>query len=297
MNDADASRPTDIASEPTMTLVETPVDTVIPRLAAALNRRIGFRPADVMSKIASCLALVETSDRPAYAQRLATSPPGDLAWNAFVELMLVHETYFFRHPAQIELLCDQVLPRLDAERRQAGRTTLTAWTAGCSTGEEAWTIALTAAYARGVGHGGGPVPLSVLGTDISEATLGTARAGTYPRLHALDSFRAIPTWAIRHFAGLSEGDIWSVPAHLRRDVSFLCHNLLDAPPLRGADLVLCRNTLIYFDEAANRRAQANLAAALRPGGVLVLGPADTLREPRAFEPIATSGATVYRKLA
>ena len=57
----------------------------------------------------------------------------------------------------------------------------------------------------------------------------------------------------------------------------------------------CR--LIYFDEAANRRAQANLAAALRPGGVLVLGPADTLREPRAFEPIATSGATVYRKLA
>jgi chemotaxis protein methyltransferase CheR len=297
MNDADAGRPTDIASEPTMTLVETPVDTAIPRLAAALNRRIGFRPADVMSKIASCLAMVETSDRSAYAQRLAMSPPGDLAWNEFVELMLVHETYFFRHPAQIELLCDQVLPRLDAERRQAGRSTLIAWTAGCSTGEEAWTMALTAAYARGTGHGGGPVPLSVLGTDISEATLATARRATYPRLHALDSFRAIPTWAVRHFAGLSEGDVWAVPDHLRRDVSFLCHNVLDAPPLRGADLVLCRNTLIYFDEASNRRAQANLAAGLRPGGVLVLGPADTLREPRAFEPIATPGATVYRKLA
>src|SRR5258708_37267609 len=157
-----------------MALAESRVDRGIPGLAAALNRRIGFRPADVMSKIAPCLAVVETSDRSAYAQRLATSPPGDLAWNAFVELMLVHETYFYRHPAQIELLCDQVLPRLDTERRQAGRTTLTAWTAGCSTGEEAWTIALTPAYARGVGHGGGPLPLSRLRTALIAATPGTA---------------------------------------------------------------------------------------------------------------------------
>jgi len=297
MNDADPGRHPEIASTPTMTLVESHVDTAISRLAAAINRRIGFRSADVMSKIASCLALVETSDRSAYAQRLAISLPGDLAWNQFIELMLVHETYFFRHPAQIELLCDDVLPRLDAERRQAGRATLTAWTAGCSTGEETWTMALTAAYARGAGQGGGPVPLCVLGTDISETALAAARAGAYTRLHALDSFRAIPTWAVRHFAGLSEGDVWGVPAPLRRDVSFLRHNLLDAPPIVGADLVLCRNTLIYFDEAANRRAQANLAAALRPGGVLVLGPADTLREPRAFEPIEAPGATVYRKLA
>lgn len=280
-----------------MTLVEPLGDTVIPRLAAAINRRIGFRSADVMSKVASCLALVETPDRSAYAQRLAMSPPGDRAWDEFIELMLVHETYFFRHPAQIELVCDQVLPRLDAERRQAGRASLAAWTAGCSTGEEAWTMALTAAYARGPANGGGPVPLSVLGTDISESALAAARAGTYTRLHALDSFRAIPTWAVRHFAGLSEGDVWSVPVHLRRDVSFRCHNLLDAAPVTGADLVLCRNTLIYFDDAANRRAQANLAAALRPGGVLVLGPADKLRNPEAFEPIETLAATVYRKLA
>jgi chemotaxis protein methyltransferase CheR len=278
-----------------MTLVEPSVDTVIPRLADAINRQIGFRTADVMSKIASYLATVEISDRSAYAQRLAISPPGDLAWTKFVERLLVHETYFFRHPAQIELLCDRVLPHLDAERRQAGRGTLTAWTAGCSTGEETWTTALSAAYARGATDGCEPVPLSVLGTDISETVLAAARTGTYARLHALDSFRAIPAWAVRHFAGLSEGDVWCVPASLRRDVSFVRHNLLDPPPVAGVDLVLCRNTLIYFDEAANRRAQANLAAALRPGGVLVLGPADTLRDPRAFEPIEAPAAIVYRK--
>src|SRR5262249_36757557 len=210
-----------------MMLVEPSVDTVIPHLAEAINRRIGFRPADVMNKIASCLAAVDTSDWSAYARRLVTSQPGDLAWNAFVELMLVHETYFFRHPAQLELLCDHVLPRLESERKQAGRSTLLAWTAGCSTGEETWTMALTAAYARGDASVGGRVPLSLLGTDISEATLAVARSGSYTRLHALDSFRAIPLWAVRHFAGLSEGDVWRVPAQLRCEVSFLRHNLLD----------------------------------------------------------------------
>jgi chemotaxis methyl-accepting protein methylase len=275
-------------------MVETEIDAVLPRLAAAVNQRIGFRPADVMGKIASSLAGLAMPDRYAYAQRLAISPPGDLAWSRLVEAMLVHETYFFRHPAQIELLCDRVLSELDARRRQAGRAMLSTWTAGCSTGEEAWTMALVAAGAR---VGSAPLPMSILGTDISETVLGKARTGAYPRLHALDSFRAIPAWAAPHFAGLSEGSTWTVPAELRHAVSFVAHNLLDPPPVTGADLVLCRNTLIYFDEAAKRRAQGHLTAALRPGGVLVLGPADTLDDPRAFEPIEAPAATVYRKLA
>jgi chemotaxis protein methyltransferase CheR len=279
-----------------MTLVEARSDALVERLADALNRRVGLRPGDVARKIAACLAKLQCGQRLAYAERLIGAAPHDREWFDFVEPMLVHETYFFRHPAQLELLRDTVLPSLDARRRQTGRRSLVTWNAGCSTGEEAWSMALLADPPERREDGGTRLPLSVLATDLSEASLAIARAGVYQRLNGLDSFRAIPPWATRHFAGAAGATAWSVPARLHGDVRFLHHNLLDPPPVADADLVVCRNTLIYFEESANRRAQAHLASALRPGGVLVLGPADALRLPDAFEPIETYSATVYRKL-
>jgi chemotaxis protein methyltransferase CheR len=273
-----------------VTLVEFEADETVERLADAIARRVGFRRVDVVPKVAACLARLDPTERFGYAGRLLAAVPNDPAWLDFIERLLVHETYFFRHPAQLELLRDQVLPELDTERRAAGRGALLAWNAGCSTGEETWTLALLA----GDADQGSAVPLSILATDVSEPALGKARSGVYDRLHGLDSFRAIPPWAARHFR-TRDTSAWHVPDDLRRSVSFLRHNLLDPPPLAGADLVVCRNTLIYFDEPANRRVQNSLAAALRPGGVLVLGAADTLRTACAFEPIATHGATAYRK--
>lgn len=273
-----------------MTLVESEEDEMVERLTEATARRVGFRRVDVAPKVAACLAQLHPTERFGYAGRLMTAAPNDPAWLDFIERLLVHETYFFRHPAQLELLRDQILPELDAQRRTAGRGALTVWNAGCSTGEETWTLALLASDAEQ----GPAVPLSILATDLSEPALEKARSGAYDRLHGLDSFRAIPPWAIKHFLNRSSSS-WRVPDGLRRSVSFLRHNLLDPSPLAGADLIMCRNTLIYFDEPANRRVQSNLAAALRPGGVLVLGAADTLRTSCAFEPIASHGATAYRK--
>jgi chemotaxis protein methyltransferase CheR len=271
-------------------LVDFEGDEMVERLADAVARRVGFRRLDVLPKVTACLAQVQAAERPGYAGRLMTAASTDHGWLDFVERLLVHETYFFRHPAQLELLRDQVLCELDVQRRDAGRSELIVWNASCSTGEETWTLALLASEA----DKGAAIPLSMLAADLSEPALAIARSGVYDRLHGLDSFRAIPPWAIRHFRG-DDNSAWRVPDKLRRGVRFLRHNLLDPPPIAGADLVLCRNTLIYFDEPANRRAQDNLAAALRPGGVLVLGSADTLRAADAFESIASIGATAYRK--
>jgi len=271
-------------------LVDFEGDEMVERLADAIARRVGFRRLDVLPKVMACLAQIQEAERPGYAGRLMTAAPSDHGWLDFIERLLVHETYFFSHPAQLELLRDQVLRELDVQRRDAGRGELVVWNAGCSTGEETWTLALLAAEA-----GEGPaIPLSILATDLSEPALAVARSGVYDRLHGLDSFRAIPPWATRHFRG-NDHAAWRVPDKLRRGVSFLRHNLLDPPPIAGADLVLCRNTLIYFDEPANRRVQNSLVAALRPGGILVLGSADTLRAAGGFDTIASIGATAYRK--
>jgi chemotaxis protein methyltransferase CheR len=280
-----------------MSLVEIEPDSMALRLAEVVNRRIGLRFADAVRKVAACLARIEDACRFAYVERVIAASPRDGDWLDFVERMLVHETYFFRHAAQVDLLRDDILPRLDAQRRASGRCELVIWIAGCSTGEEAWTMAFLAQQTRGAGISGGPVPVSILATDLSETSLATARHGIYDRLHGLDSFRAIPPWAAAYFGSGRGTDRWVVPETLRGSVRFLRHNVLDPPPLCGADLVLCRNMLIYFDEAANRRAQENLVSALRPGGVLVLGPADAPRTRGVLQAIETDSATVYCKTA
>jgi len=281
-----------------MKLAEIETDSLAQRLAEAVTRRVGLRSADALRKVASTLARVEHARRLGYVQRMIAASPCDRDWIDLVERMLVHETYFFRHAAQIELLRDDILPRLDAERRDAGRTQLVVWIAGCSTGEEAWTLALLAQQARHARGSGEVVPVSILATDLSETSVATARCGVYDRLHRLDSFRAIPPWAAPYFgAGRDASTTWVVPDALRGSVRFLRHNVLDSAPISGADLVLCRNLLIYFDEAANQRAQENLVTALRPGGVLVLGPADAPRTKGELQPIATESATVYLKPA
>jgi chemotaxis protein methyltransferase CheR len=280
-----------------MSLVEVQPDSMVLRLAQVVNRRVGLRSADALRKVACSLACVEDGHRLAYVERMIAASPRDRDWIDFVERMLVHETYFFRHTAQLDLLRDDILPRLDAQRRKAGRPMLVVWIAGCATGEEAWTMAFLAHEARRAGAPGEAVPVSILATDLSERSLATARRGVYDRLHGLDSFRAIPPWAAPHFRAGHGTNAWVVPEDLRGSVRFLCHNVLDPAPVSGADLVLCRNMLIYFDEAASRRAQENLVSSLRHAGVLMLGPADAPRTTGALEPIRTHSATAYLKTA
>lgn len=164
------------------------------------------------------------------------------------------QTYFFRHPDQ----CEQFEGYL---RERPSSSLLRIWSAGCSTGCEAYSIAIMLERSRRTGR--------VLGSDISLARLKEAREGVYRQ----SRLTRIPAAELpRYF--LPQGELWKVQPHLASMVRFEFENLnLDhGPGMTGRwDVIFCRNVLIYFDEAKAREILLRLVDRLEPGGLLVLG--------------------------
>jgi len=271
-------------------------------LAGVARDRIGLKPSLSAPKIEALLRSFPEHHRHAMCRDLVASDPDASAWSTFAEALLVHETYFFRHPDQLRLLADVLLPRLLQARLDAGSRTLRIWCAGCSSGEEVYTLALLLQTAIGKSAlpSGQAWDATILGTDLSANTLELARTGHYALLAGLNSFRDVPEFARHHFAEIfsAAATTWSPSAELRRFTRFARHNLVtEAPPLRDVDLVVCRNTLIYFDEAQSRSAIASLEAALRPAGALLLGPAETVSESSSLRLVCTDQAVFWTKEA
>lgn len=256
-------------------------------LAVAVQERVGLRKEMAAPKVQAQLDRIPEADRAHRVQQLLQSDPRSPEWLAFAEGFLIHETYFFRHEKQLEFLGKKVIPDLLKERIAMQRTEFRVWSAACSSGEEAYTAGLLLRDAiqsdrTFLAH---DWHCSVVGTDLSEEVLAVARRGEYTINQGLNSFRDVPGFARHHFSGVLHGaeKTWSADAMLRRMTSFQQRNLVSDPaPTTGADLVLCRNLLIYLDEPKARLAVATLVSALRPGGVLVLGPADMVRDPGAL---------------
>jgi chemotaxis protein methyltransferase CheR len=271
-------------------------------LAGVVCERIGLKPSLSLPKIEAYLRTLPASERATICRDLCAASPDARAWRGFAEALLVHETYFFRHPDQLRLLADVLLPRALATRQAAGRRQLRLWCAGCSSGEEVYTLALlvqTAIAARGAAEAGSWDAV-IVGTDLSPPTLELARAGSYALLAGLNSFRDVPESARHHFTDIfsAASTTWTASPELRRLTRFQAHNLVsDPPPLADVDLVLCRNTLIYFDDAQQQAALATLEAALRPGGALLLGPAESASESASLRMVCSEQAVYWSKAA
>jgi len=204
-------------------------------------------------------------DEAAYLDALARD---SAEWQALVEALLVPETWFFRDRGPFALLSHW------ATHAWAGRDArhpVSVLSLPCSTGEEAWSIAITLAAA-----GLAPDAFRIDAADLSERALAVARAGHY-RPRALRGGPLDPAWA-RYLHRGADGHL-EVAAALRPSVTFQRANLVDAPRVfagRRFDCVFCRNLLIYCDDAARRAAVAGFTALLHPDGLLVLGHAETL---------------------
>ncbi len=182
------------------------------------------------------------------------------------EALLNNETSFFRDMAMFDLLDRIVLPGL-AEKRATTRR-LRIWSVGCSTGQEAYSLAM---MLRDAGARWDGWLIDILATDISAATITRARKGSYTRFEIQ---RGLPVRTmLRWFS--ETGDEWTIDPALKRLVRFGAHNILDVAPGRF-DLILCRNVLMYFQPDARTRAFDRLAAAIEPGGVLMLGAGETV---------------------
>jgi chemotaxis protein methyltransferase CheR len=216
---------------------------------------------------------------------------GTAALDALVSALDVHETHFFRDPDQLLALERRILPQLIAARRPERRLRL--WSAACSTGEEAYTLAilldrLLPDLARW--------DLLVLATDVNGRSLERAALGRYGPW----SFRGVPpAVTARYFTPV--GDRLQVADRLRAMVSFARLNLVEDPwpsPRTNTvamDLVLCRNVLLYFDPAAVRSVVGRLREALADDGRLLVSQVEAVLDPfDGLEP-APPGTAAYRK--
>lgn len=251
------------------------------QLTVLATERLGFKTELSTPKIEALLRAMPESAREDYCRSVLGAELESKAFRAFAEALLVHETYFFRHPHQMRLLASEILPRLLRTRLTMDNRDFSVWCAGCSSGEEVYTIALLVATALAATPESRHQRAAVLGTDLSVAALAQARRGEYALVPGLNSFRDVPDFARHYFQNIfSEiSTTWSPGPEVRRLTRFQQHNLVnDPPPQTDFDLILCRNTLIYFDDPGTQRALRSLESALRPGGVLMLGPAESPRE-------------------
>jgi chemotaxis protein methyltransferase CheR len=183
-----------------------------------------------------------------------------------VEALLNNETSFFRDPGVFDLLGGKAFDRVRSARKDSKR--LRIWSAGCSTGQEAYTVAMMLKEndARWAGWS-----LDITATDVSQTAVARGRRGRYSQFEIQ---RGLPVRTmLRWFE--QDGDEWVVDPRLRRMIRFATHSLLMPPPGQF-DIILCRNVLMYFAPAIRRTVFDRLHEALAPDGVLMLGAGETV---------------------
>jgi chemotaxis protein methyltransferase CheR len=218
---------------------------------------------------------------------LRTDPDSELG--ELASAISTNVTSFFREMHHYDLLVEQLLPRWLEEKKNGGR--LRIWSAGCSTGEEPYALAMVLAEA--LERTGSKVDARILATDLSPQALGAARAGTYPleRMGGISDARRA-RWFLRG-EGAYEG-LACVHPRLRELVTIQPLNLLKEWPMRGPfDAIFCRNVVIYFDKPTKQRLFERYAGLLEQGGYLFLGHSESMYGlSDSFELV---GRTVYRK--
>jgi len=218
--------------------------------------------------------------------RLVAGSEGVSERQNMLAALTTNVTRFFREPHHFEHLKAKVLPDLVQRARMRGRVRI--WSAGCSTGQEPYSIALTL---LDVLPDAAQYDVRILATDIDPNVVATGRAGVYSD----EAVQPVPSalrdrWMVRVKDGAR--DAWGASEEMRRLVSFRELNLMGNWPMKGKfDAIFCRNVVIYFDEATQARIWGRFAPLLNPGGRLYVGHSERVTDIARFQ---TDGLTTYR---
>ena len=243
-----------------------------------------YKQGTLQRRIERRMAL-ETDDMDNYLQMLRDDPK---ELDLLAKDLLINVTSFFRDPKVFEFLAENVIPGLIAD--QPADQPLRIWIAGCSSGEETYSLAML--FREAIAAAGKNVKLQFFASDIDADAVAQAREGLYPASIEADvSAERLARFFVKEERG------YRISPELRGDVVFTVQDLLADPPFSRLDFVSCRNLLIYLGPEAQAKVMALFHFALREGGVLLLGGAETVGEPQGRFTAISKTERIFRHTA
>ena len=249
----------------------TAIDNALKKIFILLRAQTGhdfsmYKPSTIHRRIERRMAVHQIADIDGYVRYLQQTPQEA---GALFRDLLIGVTCFFRDPHAFKALEEKVLPTLFAGK--GATTTIRVWTPGCSTGEEAYSIAILLQEQMDTLKQKNLI--QVFATDIDDQAIATARTGTYPASIATD---ITPERLERFFVAEQDGSVYRIHKSIRDMIIFSEQNVAKDPPFSKIDLISCRNLLIYLGGDLQKKIILMFHYALNPGGFLFLGSSETV---------------------
>lgn len=260
-----------------------PNELALREILASLRARTGhdfrhYKLATVLRRIERRMQVNALRDMPSYAKYLQNYPEET---PALLADMLIGVTNFFRDREAFEALEREIIPALFEHKADSDDKSLRIWSAACSTGEEAYSLAMLFSDQTQLSGPGVELAVQLFATDIDDRALETARAGIYPEAIVTD----VPPSRLRQYF-VKEQSHYRMQKELRERILFARHNILRDPPFSRLDLISCRNLMIYLDRDIQVEVLRMFHFALNPGGYLFLGSSETADAcNQLFEPV------------
>ncbi|HQG30510.1 MAG TPA: protein-glutamate O-methyltransferase CheR [Deltaproteobacteria bacterium] len=250
------------------------------------------KKAQLENRLSLRLKANNLPDYDKYYYMLKYDPQASRELKALFDSVTTNETSFFRSPPQIQAFQEKALPEIIQHRLEKGEKVLRLWSAGCSTGDEPYTMGII--LKEVLKDRLSEWDVKIYASDISEKALKSARASTYNEY----TLRSVPPEIKKNYF-IQNGPLFTVCDEIRSLVELQYLNFNDAKRvklMRGFDIIFCRNVLIYFDDAAKKNFVAQLYDNLNPGGYLFIGHSESLHNiSRAFKLVHFPGALGYKK--